>query len=80
MNGRTDRMAVALLAICATASASELGEDGFADSGGVKIHYVTTGHGPLVVLIHGFPDYGYTWRAQMPALALHFSLLSRIRG
>lgn len=49
-------------------------EDGFADSAGVKIHYVTEGKGPLVILIHGFPDYWYTWRRQMPELAKHFQV------
>lgn len=48
---------------------AEMGEDGYALSGDVKIHYVTMGKGPLVVMIHGFPDYWYTWREQMPALA-----------
>src|SRR6516162_769819 len=47
----------------------ELGEEGFADSNGVKIHFVTTGKGPLLIMIHGFPDYWYSWRDQMPALA-----------
>ena len=42
---------------------------GFAESNGVKIHYATLGKGPLVVMIHGFPDYWYTWRHQMEALA-----------
>ncbi len=42
---------------------------GHADSGGVKIHYATLGEGPLVVMIHGFPDYWYTWRHQMAALS-----------
>lgn len=56
--------------------AAELGEDGFADSDGVKIHYVTLGSGPLVVLIHGFPDYWYTWRAQMPELAKNFQVVA----
>jgi pimeloyl-ACP methyl ester carboxylesterase len=46
-----------------------LGTHGYANSGGTKIHYVTKGTGPLVVMIHGFPDYWYTWRKQMPALA-----------
>lgn len=32
---------------------ANLGEDGFADSDSVKIHYVTKGIGPLVVLVHG---------------------------
>jgi pimeloyl-ACP methyl ester carboxylesterase len=44
-------------------------EHGFADSGGVKIHYASLGLGPLVVMIHGFPDYWYTWRSQMEALS-----------
>ncbi len=51
------------------ARAAEIGEDGYADSNGVKIHYVTLGQGPLVILLHGFPDFWYSWRDQMPALA-----------
>ena len=42
---------------------------GYADSGGVRIHYAELGKGPLVVMMHGFPDYWYTWRHQMDALA-----------
>jgi pimeloyl-ACP methyl ester carboxylesterase len=41
---------------------------GYADSNGVKIHYVETGDGPLVVMIHGFPDFWYTWRHQMDGM------------
>jgi pimeloyl-ACP methyl ester carboxylesterase len=37
--------------------------------GEVKLHVKVMGAGPLVILLHGFPDYWYTWRAQMPALA-----------
>jgi len=37
--------------------------------GGVKIHYASLGKGPLVVMIHGFPDFWYSWRHQMEALA-----------
>jgi epoxide hydrolase 4 len=53
-------------------------EDGFVDSGGVKIHYVSLGRkeDPLVVLIHGFPDFWYSWRAQMPELAKHFHVVA----
>jgi pimeloyl-ACP methyl ester carboxylesterase len=42
---------------------------GYADSNGVKIHYASLGSGPLIVMIHGFPDYWYTWRNQMEALS-----------
>jgi pimeloyl-ACP methyl ester carboxylesterase len=57
-------------------AAQDLGEEGFADSNGVKIHYVTKGKGPLVVMIHGFPDYWYTWRDQIPPLAKHFQVVA----
>ena len=53
-----------------------LGVDGYADSGGVKIHYVTQGEGPLLVLIHGFPDCWYSWRGQIPTLAKSFQVVA----
>ena len=34
----------------------------------VRLHYVEEGEGPLVVLLHGFPDFWYSWRHQIPAL------------
>lgn len=36
---------------------------------GVRLHYVEMGEGPLVVLIHGFPELWYSWRHQIPAIA-----------
>ena len=42
--------------------------DGWAAGAGVRLHHVTTGHGPLVLLLHGFPDFWLTWRRQIPAL------------
>jgi len=35
----------------------------------VRLHFVEAGEGPLVVLLHGFPDFWYGWRHQIPALA-----------
>lgn len=37
----------------------------------VRLHYVTAGeeNDPLVVLLHGFPEFWYSWRHQIPALA-----------
>src|SRR5262245_55847484 len=49
---------------------------GYATSEGVKIHYATLGDGPLVVLIHGFPDFWYTWRVQMAALADRYQVVA----
>jgi epoxide hydrolase 4 len=39
------------------------------DVGGVRLHVVEAGSGPLVVLLHGFPEFWYSWRHQIPALA-----------
>ncbi len=36
---------------------------------GVRLHYVEAGTGPLVLLLHGFPEFWYGWRHQIPALA-----------
>lgn len=51
-------------------------EHGHADNDGVRIHYAAMGEGPLVVLIHGFPDFWYSWRHQMEALAPHFRVVA----
>jgi epoxide hydrolase 4 len=40
----------------------------YADSEGVRIHYAAAGSGPLVVFVHGFPDFWYSWRHQMEGL------------
>lgn len=42
---------------------------GYAQANGVRLHYVEQGSGPLVILLHGFPDFWYSWRDQLPALA-----------
>jgi pimeloyl-ACP methyl ester carboxylesterase len=44
--------------------------------GGVKIHYASLGSGPLVVMIHGFPDFWYSWRHQMAALSEKFQVVA----
>ncbi|MFO1113096.1 MAG: alpha/beta hydrolase [Rhodospirillales bacterium] len=57
-------------------------EHRFADNGGVRIHYVARGtSGPLLVMIHGFPDFWLTWRYQMPVLASDYRVVAMdLRG
>ena len=45
-------------------------ESDYREVNGVELHVVTAGDpdGPLVVLLHGFPDFWYGWRPQVPAL------------
>ena len=65
-----------IVAAAPPAAAEDAGGHGFVDSGGVKIHYVTRGKGPLLVMLHGFPDYWYTWRKQIPALAEQYQVVA----
>lgn len=51
-------------------------EHGYADNNGVKIHYASLGEGPLIVMIHGFPDFWYSWRHQMAALSDEFQCVA----
>jgi pimeloyl-ACP methyl ester carboxylesterase len=43
--------------------------DGNAQIGDVRLHYVEAGEGPLIVLLHGFPEFWYGWRQQIGPLA-----------
>src|SRR5271168_4395484 len=49
---------------------------GHAENNGVRIHYASLGTGPLIVMIHGFPDYWYTWRDQMEGLSDRYQVVA----
>lgn len=36
---------------------------------GINLHYVTQGEGPLMLFLHGFPEFWYSWRHQIPEFA-----------
>ena len=40
----------------------------YAAVNGVQLHYREAGSGPLVVMLHGFPEFWYSWRHLIPAL------------
>ncbi len=76
MKLRTLLLFVGLTLGCATALALDPNFDqrvthDYADSKGVKIHFAALGNprAPLIVMIHGFPDFWYSWREQMDALS-----------
>ena len=43
--------------------------EGYAEIGDQRLHYVEAGEGPLIVLLHGFPEFWYAWREQIGPLA-----------
>jgi pimeloyl-ACP methyl ester carboxylesterase len=65
-----------LLAAVMSSDVFERVEHGYADNGGVKIHYASLGQGPLLVMVHGFPDFWYTFRDQMDALSSEYQTVA----
>ncbi len=58
-----------------TALASSSWQHCFVETNRIRLHCVTQGEGDLVVLLHGFPEFWYSWRYQIPALARHFKVV-----
>src|SRR5580698_9273016 len=44
-------------------------EPSFVEANGLRFAYLEEGSGPLVLLVHGFPDTPHTWDAVRPAVA-----------
>ena len=42
---------------------------GFVSVNGIKLHHVSTGKGPLVLFLHGFPEFWYAWKNVLPDVA-----------
>ena len=49
---------------------------GYADVNNVRLHYAEAGSGELVILLHGFPEFWYSWRHQLKALAPLFHVVA----
>ena len=48
----------------------------YVDIGDVRLHAVTGGDGPALLLVHGWPQTWYAWRTVMPALAQHYHVVA----
>lgn len=48
----------------------------FIQTNRINLHCVTQGSGELVLLLHGFPEFWYSWRYQIPPLARHFKVVA----
>lgn len=47
----------------------------YVETNNIHLHSVTQGQGELVVLLHGFPEFWYAWRYQIPALSRYFRVV-----
>lgn len=53
----------------------------YATVNGVRLHYVRQGTGPLVLFLHGFPEFWYAWRDQVADLGRdHLAVAPDLRG
>jgi pimeloyl-ACP methyl ester carboxylesterase len=50
--------------------------DGYAENDGIRIHYVVGGHGPALVLLHGWPETWRAWTGIMPQLAQNHTVIA----
>ena len=51
-------------------------QHGYADLGDVRLHYVTAGQGPAVIVLHGWPQTWFMWRDIIPGLAARYRVIA----
>jgi pimeloyl-ACP methyl ester carboxylesterase len=78
-------MAVAVLAVLLSASCPAMAqsqpnpnaiESRFVAVEGIKLHYLTAGHGPVVILLHGYTQTSRMWRPLIPKLTEKFTVIA----
>jgi pimeloyl-ACP methyl ester carboxylesterase len=74
------RRVTGALLLCAAASASAWAAEAVAardaEVQGVKLHYLTSGHGAPLLLLHGYAETSLMWRPLMPSLAERFTVVA----
>jgi pimeloyl-ACP methyl ester carboxylesterase len=77
-------LAVGVLAVSALMAASKktsVLKHHYAEVNGVRLHYVSAGRGPLIVFLHGFPEFWYEWKNQLAVFGEdHLAVAPDMRG
>src|ERR1022692_4060305 len=56
-------------------------QDHFAEVNGIRLHYVSAGKGPLILFLHGFPEFWYEWKNQLAEFGQdHLAVAPDMRG
>jgi pimeloyl-ACP methyl ester carboxylesterase len=56
-------------------------EHHYADLDGIRLHYVDAGEGPLMLFVHGFPEFWYAWKNQLEEFSRdHHAVAPDMRG
>jgi len=73
-------MIAVVTAACALAKTPML-KDQYAEVNGVRLHYVSAGKGPLIIFLHGFPEFWYEWKNQLAEFGKdHLAVAPDMRG
>ncbi len=51
-------------------------ECGFIKTNGINLHYVSQGEGKLMLMLHGFPEFWYSWRYQIAEFAANYRVVA----
>ena len=79
-------LAFTLAACCPLAAANKTAKEPrlkheYAEVNGVRLHYVAAGKGSLIIFLHGFPEFWYEWKAQLPEFGKdHRAVAPDMRG
>ncbi len=83
---KSPKFAAALACTLALAAADKkekapMLQDQYAEVNGVRLHYVKAGKGPLIVFLHGFPEFWYEWKHQLEDFGKdHLAVAPDMRG
>lgn len=70
-----------LIAQAAQEKKVEMGTHEYVTVNGVKLHYVTQGKGQVILFLHGFPEFWYAWKDQLPEFGkTHQAIALDMRG
>ncbi len=73
-------VSVLALAFCLAASAqatdATISSNIVAIEGGTSLHYMTAGHGPALILLHGYAETSLMWKPIIPSLAMRFRVIA----
>jgi pimeloyl-ACP methyl ester carboxylesterase len=78
-------LAGCLLATLAAAKKAKVNKpmfhDEYSEVNGVRLHYVRAGNGPLIIFLHGFPEFWYEWKNQLAEFGKdHLAVAPDMRG
>lgn len=69
-------LAACFPAMAQTAAPAKTIDSGFSEVEGIKLHYLTAGNGPAVILLHGYAETSRMWRPLIPKLSDKFTVIA----